>query len=273
MSTTTVIPPSAAQKSAATAQYARDGFVILPPVLPADLLARVRQRIDAVYAGEYETGIAPCAKPTGQKEPPTKLVKIDNAHRSDRTILEVVSHPAIGQWAAALTGAKMVQVFATQLLIKPPGSQGGVNVGWHQDQEYWDPALTGELFTAWVAISDVTAESGPMRFVPGSHRWGLLKAGDFFSDKLDELKQRIHAKSGGGKWEEVAAILPPGGVSFHHRLTVHGSGENHAAGPRVSFAIHFRTEKSALREGTKWQDAGYLNDFADPVGSPVSYRA
>ena len=272
MSTTTVIPPSAAQKSAATAQYARDGFVILPPVLPADLLASVRQRIDAVYAGEYETGIAPCAKPTGQKEPPTKLVKIDNAHRSDRTILEVVSHPAIGQWAAALTGAKMVQVFATQLLIKPPGSQGGVNVGWHQDQEYWDPALTGELFTAWVAISDVTAESGPMRFVPGSHRWGLLKAGDFFSDKLDELKQRIQAKSGGGAWREVAAVLPPGGVSFHHRLAVHGSGENHAAGPRVSFAIHLRTEKSGLREGTKWQDAGYLNDFNDPIGSPVCYR-
>ena len=72
--------------------------------------------------------------------------------------------------------------------------------------------------------------------------------------------------------EEVAAVLPPGGVSFHHRLTVHGSGPNLAAGPRVSFAIHFRTEKSGLRPGTKWQDAGYLNDFNDPVGSPVCYR-
>ena len=315
MKTSEITPLSDAQKSAAAAQFERDGFYIVPSVIPAELLARVRPHIDAVYAGHYETGIPPCGTPKGcaepptklvkidnahrsdrtifelvthpaigqwaaaitgakiNREPPTKLVKIDNAHRSDRTILELVSHPAIGQWAAALTGGKLVQVFATQMLIKPPGGQGGVNVGWHQDQEYWDAALQGDIFTAWVAISDVTAESGPMRFVRGSNHWGLLKAGDFFSDKLDELKQRIQAKSGGGAWQEVAAVLPPGGVSFHHRLTVHGSGENHASGPRVSFAIHLRTEKSGLREGTKWQDAGYLNDFADPVGSPVSYRA
>ena len=273
MNTTELSPLPDAKKRAAAAQFERDGYFIVPPVIPPDLLARVRRRIDAVYAGEYETGIPPCGSPKGSKEPPQKLVKIDNAHRSDRTIFELVTHPAIGQWAAALTGAKMVQVFACQMLIKPPGGQGGVNVGWHQDQEYWDPALQGELFTAWVAISDVTAECGPMRFVRGSNHWGLLKAGDFFSDKLDELKQRIQAKSGGNAWQEVAAVLPPGGVSFHHRLTVHGSGENHAAGPRVSFAIHLRTEKSGLRAGTKWQDAGYLNDFNDPIGSPVCYRA
>ena len=272
MKTTETAPLPDARKRAAAAQFEHDGFFIVPSVIPAELLTRVRKRIDAVYAGEYETGIPPAGGAKINKEPPTKLVKIDNAHRSDRTILELVSHPAIGQWAAALTGGKLVQVFATQMLIKPPGGQGGVNVGWHQDQEYWDAALQGEIFTAWVAISDVTAESGPMRFVRGSNHWGLLKAGDFFSDNLDELKQRIQAKSGGGAWQEVAAVLPPGGVSFHHRLTVHGSGENHAVVPRVSFAIHLRTEKSGLRENTKWQDAGYLNDFADPVGSPVSYR-
>lgn len=273
MKTSALPPLPDAEKRAAATQFERDGYFIRPSVIPAELLTRVRRRIDAVYAGDYETGIPPCGSPKGSKEPPQKLVKIDNAHRSDRTIFELVTHPAIGQWAAALTGAKMVQVFACQMLIKPPGGQGGVNVGWHQDQEYWDAALSGELFTAWVAISDVTAESGPMRFVRGSNHWGLLKSGDFFSDKLDELKQRIQAKSGGNAWQEVAAVLPPGGVSFHHRLTVHGSGENHAAGPRVSFAIHLRTEKSGLREGTKWQDAGYLNDFNDPIGSPVCYRA
>ena len=271
MNTTELASSPSAENSAAAAQFERDGFYIVPSIIPAELLARARKHIDSVYAGEYETGIAPCGNPKGSKEPPQKLVKIDNAHRSDRTIFELVTHPAIGRWAAAITGAKMVQIFACQMLIKPPGGQGGVNVGWHQDQEYWDGALQGELFTAWVAISDVTAESGPMCFVPGSNHWGLLKAGDFFSDKLDEIKQRFRDKSG-GKWREVAAVLPPGGVSFHHRLTVHGSGENHATSPRVSFAIHLRTEKSGLREGVKWPEVGYLNDFDDPIGSPVIYR-
>ncbi len=244
-----------------------------PPRLPPPRPTPRGPRIAAVYAGEYETGLAPAGNPKGSREQPTSLVKIDNAHRSDRTILELISHPAIGQWAAAITGAKMIQVFASQLLIKPPGGQDTGSVGWHQDQEYWDPALEGELFTAWVAISDVTVESGPMRFVHGSNHWGLLKAGDFFSGKLDALKQRILEKSGGNAWRESAAVLVPGALSFHHRLTVHGSGPNVAAGPRVSFAIHLRTEKSALRAGTRWQDAGYLHDFNDPVGSPVIYRA
>jgi hypothetical protein len=254
-------------------QFARDGFFIAPSVLPESLLAKVLLRIDAVYRGEYVTGMAPGRNLPPSSDPPVSLVKIDNSHRSDPVILEVVSRPEIGRWAAAITGARMVQVFATQLLIKPPGRDPAVNVGWHQDQEYWDPALEGELLTAWIAISDVPAESGPMRFVRGSHRWGLLKAGDFFSGDLDSIRKRIEGAKGGGDWNESAAVLAPGGVSFHHRLTVHGSGPNTSPHRRVSFAVHLRTEKSGLRPGTRWQDAGYLSDFSDPVGSPVIYRA
>jgi ectoine hydroxylase-related dioxygenase (phytanoyl-CoA dioxygenase family) len=254
-------------------QFESDGFFIVPTLLSGCLLAKVLPRIDAVYRGEYQTGVAPGRNLPPSTDPPASLVKIDNAHRSDPVILEVVSSPEVGKWAAEITGAAMVQVFATQLLIKPPGKDPAVNVGWHQDQEYWDAALEGELLTAWIAISDVPASSGPMRFVQGSHRWGLLKAGDFFSGDLDFIRKRIEDAKGGGEWNETAAVLSPGGVSFHHRLTVHGSGPNVSPHPRVSFAVHLRTEKSSLRRGTRWQDAGYLSDFDDPVGSPVIYRA
>jgi len=254
-------------------EFDRDGFFLVPSVIPSELLERVRPHIEAVYRGEYETGIPIVGSHKPTTEPPTKLVKIDNSHRSDRTIHELVSHPGIGKWAAAITGAKMVQVFATQLLIKPPSKEETGNVGWHQDLEYWDGALEGEVFTAWVAISDVTAESGPMKFVRGSNHWGLLKAGDFFSGNLDSLKQRIQEKQGGGSWEEVAGVLPPGGVSFHHRLTVHGSGPNLATWPRVSFAIHLRTDKSKVRDGVDWKTVGWLSDFNDPQGSPICYQS
>lgn len=252
-------------------QFDRNGFLIVPELVPAELLARVRPRIDAVLAAEYETGAAPSRNIPPTREKPATLVKIDNSHRSDRIIHELVSLPAIGRAAAVLTGARMVQVFATQLLIKPQGSDARVNVGWHQDQEYWDAALEGVLLTAWVAVSDVSAESGPMRFVRGSNHWGLLKAGDFFSGDLEAVKTRIRGKRGHADWKETAAVLSPGGVSFHHKLTVHGSGPNLSAQPRVSFAIHLRTDRSRLRAGMRWQDAGYLSDFADPVGSPVCF--
>ena len=48
-----------------------------------------------------------------------------------------------------------------------------------------------ELFTAWVALSDVTAEAGPMRFVRGSHGWGLLDDGGFYRQDLDDQRDAI----------------------------------------------------------------------------------
>jgi ectoine hydroxylase-related dioxygenase (phytanoyl-CoA dioxygenase family) len=254
-------------------QFERNGFIIVPSLVPTDLLARVRPRIEAVLAGDYETGTPPTRNVPPMTGQPVTLVKIDNSHRSDRIIHQLVSHPQIGRAAALLTGARMVQVFATQLLIKPPGTDARVNVGWHQDQEYWDAALEGVLLTAWLAISEVTAESGPMRFVRGSNHWGLLKAGDFFSGDLETVKSRMRGKRAQAEWKETAAVLSPGGVSFHHRLTVHGSGPNLSAHPRISFAVHLRTDGSRLRAGVRWQDAGYLSDFDDPVGSPVCFGA
>ena len=78
---------------------------------------------------------------------------------------------------------EMVQVWWVQLLYKPvsrPEATVQTNVGWHQDRQLWSTWEEGsELFTAWVAVSDVTEDACPMRFVRGFHNWGLLNQGDF----------------------------------------------------------------------------------------------
>jgi ectoine hydroxylase-related dioxygenase (phytanoyl-CoA dioxygenase family) len=242
--------------------YVRDGFALAPGVIPLDLVSRVSQAMDAIAARPPFAGL-----------PADKLRKMDQQHIDNPVIHELVSHPAIGRLVAEATGAKFAQVFATQTLIKPSapadaaGNDAG-NVGWHQDLQYWDPFLEGELLTAWIAISDVTPRAGPMRFVRGSHRWGLLNAGNFFSGELDQLKQNIRAKYE-APWEEVPAVLRPGGVSLHHKLTVHGSGPNAEPWPRKSVAIHLRTENSALKPGVEPGAVGWLNDFSDRHRCPV----
>ena len=151
-----------------------------------------------------------------------------------------------------MTGARMVQVWWVQLLCKPPagpGQAGSTNIGWHQDRHYWQVWEEGsELFTAWVALSDVTAQSGPMRFLRGSNRWGLQQS-DFYGQDHEAQRQSIRVPEG-ETWEEVAAILPPGGLSFHHNMTYHG-GPNRTAELRRSFAIHLRTERSRPVDGVR----------------------
>jgi ectoine hydroxylase-related dioxygenase (phytanoyl-CoA dioxygenase family) len=106
-----------------------------------------------------------------------------------------------------------------------------------------------------------------MRFACGSHRWGFLNAGDFFGSDQDWLLEQIPIPDG-EQWVEDPAVLPPGAVSFHHRYTYHGSGPNVSSEPRISFAIHLRTEKSTPRPGFY-----YTDHLDDPVASPIIYDA
>jgi hypothetical protein len=256
----------------ARAAYEADGFFMIPQsIFPEELIARAIAGMDAIRRGEYDTGRPPQPSPWNPGDDPNALCKIEQPQFASRAVFELVGHPALGEAAAAITGATMVQAWWVQLLYKPPAapdSQKKTNVGWHQDRYYWNIWEEGsELFTAWVALSDVTEESGPMRFVRGSHRWGFRNQGDFFEQDLDGQLRAIEVPEG-ERWEEAAAILPPGGVSFHHCLTFHGSGPNHSAGPRRSFAIHLRTQNSRpvgdRREGL----AQFIDD---PTLCPILY--
>jgi hypothetical protein len=244
--------------------YERDGFLLHPePVIPGDLVRRASEGMDALRRGEYETGVPPQPSFWNPGDDPNKLCKIEMPQVASRAIMELVSHPALGRLAAAVTGARWVQVWWVQLLLKPPsGLDGGsTNIGWHQDRHYWQAWEEGsELFTAWVALSDVTADAGPMRFVRSSHRWGL-QASDFYGQDHDRQREAIRVPEG-QVWEEVPALLPPGGVSFHHHLTYHGSGPNRTSRPRRSFALHMRTERSRPVDNARKGLTQFIDDRA-----------
>ncbi|GIX06308.1 MAG: hypothetical protein KatS3mg115_0711 [Candidatus Poribacteria bacterium] len=232
--------------SQARERYSQDGYWIHPdPIFPEELIRRAVAGMDALRRGEYETGVPPEPSPWNPGDDPGRLCKIEQPQKANRAIRELIAYPELGRLAAEVTGARWVQVWWVQLLLKPPTDDPSAKtkVGWHQDRQYWGIWEEGsELFTAWVALSDVGPESGPMRFVRGSHRWGLLGMGDFFGQDLDAQKRALLER--GLPWEEVVALLPPGGVSFHHCLTYHASTPNLSTAPRRSFAIHMRTERS-----------------------------
>jgi ectoine hydroxylase-related dioxygenase (phytanoyl-CoA dioxygenase family) len=219
--------------------------------------------MDAIRFGSYDTGTPPLPSPWNPGDDVGKLCKIEMPQLANKGVYELATHPALARLAAKVTGASMVQVWWVQLLYKPPVNPVSIistNVGWHQDRQYWSTWADGsELFTAWVAVSDVSSDAGrPMRFVRGSHKWGSMNQGDFFGQDHEAQRQEISPPEG-TKWEKIEAILPPGGVSFHQSLTYHASGPNLTNGPRRSFAIHMRTERSEPRSGLKEGDAEFID--------------
>ncbi len=261
-------------KEAVQAQklYRDEGFFInAEPLIPPELVERAVAGMDAVRAGNYDTGIPPRPSRWSPGDDPNMLCKIEKPHIASRAIMELVSHPALGAMAAEITGASAVQVWWVQLLFKPPslaGEQPRTNIGWHQDYNYWGAwEEDSELFTAWVALSDVTPETGPMNFVAGSHQWGLSTESDFQSQEYEALREQIRTTHG-QEWREVPAILPPGAASFHHKLTFHGSGPNRSSQPRRSFAVHMRTENARPRDGLRQGLTAFIDD---PSYCPIIY--
>ncbi|MCC6443718.1 MAG: phytanoyl-CoA dioxygenase family protein [Armatimonadetes bacterium] len=250
--------------------YEADGFYIASePVLPAEAVRKACEGMDAIRMGHYDTGRPPCPSIWNPGDDPARLCKIEQPQFASRAIRELLVHPALGELAAAVTGGEMVQVWWVQLLYKPPGdTQAPTNIGWHQDRYYWTVWEEGsELFTAWIALSDVRPDCGPMRFVRGSHRWGFHRGGDFYAQDLSGQKETLGIPAGSA-WEEVSAILPPGGVSFHHNLTFHGSGPNESGFPRRSLAVHMRTRNSRPVHNER---VGLVQYIDDPELCPVIY--
>lgn len=262
---------SATTTMTAHERFAQDGFYIhAEPIMTADLLARAAQGLTDVRNGVYETGVAPIGRNWKRGDDPTVLAKLDNAHWSSAALFDALVESRLGELAGAVTGAEWVQIWALQGLYKPPsaGRTNRANVGWHQDQTYWASIFEdgSELLTAWLALSDVSQQSGPMQFVVGSHTWGALD-GDFFEQDQDVNRSRI-ALPEGEHWMEATDVLPAGGVSFHHRMLLHGSNQNVSSRPRMSMAVHLRTERSAPRMPLQ----PLTSDLDDPRRCPVIFR-
>jgi hypothetical protein len=240
--------------------YAQNGFaVVREAVIPGELVDRAVEGQELLRRGGNDTG-TDHGGTSGDPSRTDVLVKIEQPQLASSAIRELISHPNLGKWALEITGAEWVQAWWVQLLVKPSGSALKANVGWHQDKYYWgDWEPESELFTAWVALTDVGDDCGPMSFLRGSHRWGFLNQGDFFGQDLESLRSSI-ALPDGAVWDEVSGTLPKGGVSFHDSLTFHGSGANTSGFPRRSFAVHMRTNRSRTVGDRRTGLATYIDD-------------
>ena len=249
--------------NAYVARYREAGFCLFEqPILPETLLANAVDRIEPVCRGEYDLGREPWR--CWNLGDPYRIQKVDQVHQCDSAFLALATSPVIGEIASELCGGARVQLWASQLLIKPANSGAVGNVGWHTDRQNW-PFWSGELLTAWIPLSATSSNNGALQFIPGSHHWSTaLEPGDPYEQSMELLQQRYQsqlevAADWREVWREVPAELHRGGLSFHHWQTVHGSHANRSDQPRIALALHLRTETSAPLPGVN--DFGLCQDL------------
>ncbi|MCG8417500.1 MAG: phytanoyl-CoA dioxygenase family protein [Proteobacteria bacterium] len=249
--------------------YVEKGFYLHPePIVSGSLLRLAIERISALMNGTYDMGAKPWRR--WNIGHPYKMQKIDQVHLCDRAFYSLVTQPVIGEWIARVSSADLVQVWATQLLVKPPGGGKLGAVGWHMDRKDW-PFWQGEILTMWLALDDVRPDCGPLLYVQGSHRWPDIAApGDAYIQDLEAQEKRLKQLAPHLAWREVPALLRAGGAGFHSADTLHGSRANRTDCPRIGLAISVRTERSRVKSGV--EDYGYTSYLDHPSIAPIIYR-
>ncbi|WP_344834586.1 phytanoyl-CoA dioxygenase family protein [Actinocorallia longicatena] len=205
--------------------FQENGWVHLPGLLPAGDAARLREIATVRLDSRERERRSAVDRAFGQSR---------DIAESDPLFRELALSPVLGRSAARLLhGVAEVRVQVTNLLVKEPDGGHGPTV-FHQDFP-WMPMDRSAMLTFWLALADVPAAMGSLRFRTGSHRHGLLGR-SFVRDGDDQPSQH--------PWLTDLPLSDPldlaaGDATVHHALTVHGSGENRRDTRRLSFTATY----------------------------------
>ena len=203
-------------------RFRADGFYYPLDALSAEEVARYREGLDST---EEHLGV-PLSAAEGKYR--------HNLHMLCRWTDDLVRHPAILDVMESLIGPNIV-LYTCRAFIKPAKSD--VITAWHKDSTYFG-LRPHDHVTAWVALSDVSLESGPTEFARGSHiRGQLLQQSNRIKNSVNTAGQ-ITVEWFDQSDTEIA-VLKPGQFSLHHTCTLHQSGPNNTDAPRIGFALSY----------------------------------
>ena len=204
--------------------YQRDGFICPLDVFNNEEAAGARAAVEALETGFGEK----LAAPVGD------YLRM-NAHFATDVPLRVATDSRVLDHVEGILGPD-IMLWSCEYFIKE--ARTDKIVSWHQDLTYWGMDGSDHEVTAWVALSPATADSGCMKFVPGSHRQQLVPHEDTFAeDNLLSRGQEVAVEV--DETEAVYAALQPGQMSLHHGRLFHGSGPNVSDDRRIGLVMRY----------------------------------
>jgi phytanoyl-CoA hydroxylase len=231
-------------------QYTRDGYVILPAALDADEIAELRATTDRV--SEQARGLseenAVFDFESGHTPEAPLIQRIKKPHRVDPYYFALARHPKIMPLVQRLCGENL-RLSHSKINMK--SALAGSPLQWHQD---WAFAPHTNMSTCVVSVMlDETREgNGAMQVIPGSHLGPLYEHHDpelGFVGAIDVEKTGLDLSTA------VSLVGAPGTISFHHPMTIHGSGANRSTAPRrILFLEYAATDAYPLFYSVDWDE-------------------
>ena len=248
-------------------QFKLNGHLTVHDVLSAEEVAALAAHTDRIAAGE--AAHIPEASIQLEKvfregerivtDQVLSVRKLYNLAVYDEVMWSHATHSRIVDIIADLLGSDDIKLYGDQLFMK--AAVTGTEQPWHQDSASWRDIFPMDLVTAWTAIDQAKVENGCLNFVPGTHRWGMMR-----KPQLDWFLEDL----GSEPWPIVAAPLNPGSISFHHSLVLHQSNANLSGQRRRGYAVHYMRAASQRDESVS--DAPKMPPFRQIRGRSFAGR-
>ena len=221
------------------ARFHRDGFLAVTGFTTHEDLDEVARVLAGLYRRFQELFDARRAHDLGSDQDAARpILEINQTVELEPRLANTLTFRRCAAVAERLLGGPVEYRF-DHAIYKPPFN--GAATSWHQDEAY---ALERKYLSAhfWVPLQDVTRDMGCMEFIPGSHRGALGR-----HHRRDRLRD-AHALElvDLDTSQAVACPIRAGDATVHFPRTVHYTGPNRTATPRMAWALEFGPRR-ALR--------------------------
>ncbi|MCR9276435.1 MAG: phytanoyl-CoA dioxygenase family protein [Pseudomonadaceae bacterium] len=233
-------------------QFARQGFVVVPDLVPQALrdsvAASIAHALNPLQGpAEFEADVgypgAPASRDAPGGQTPRRLLQ---AYSRDESFRQLATLPSVGRTLAALLGVTgddddrvcLSQCHHNCVMTKYPGFSSATL--WHQDIRYWSFDRR-ELISVWFALGEENRHNGSLRVIPGTHQLDLDL--DVHRGRLDkDLFLRPELRENRELIEQSEAVqLAPGDVLFFHCRLFHAAGMNRSDTVKLSPVFTYHT--------------------------------
>jgi phytanoyl-CoA hydroxylase len=257
--------------------WRENGYVIFEKAIPEEQIDSLWNEIETTIDNHTKYGMTALVykfndtKETAIKDIPQEKLRgigarLNEYHNMSLEAKKVVTHPALATFLKAIFDSP---VAVYQSLIFRYGSQQDT----HQDFPWVTPSIPSHLAASWIALEDISADSGPLYYYPGSHKVKKFNFGNgilyrygesVFGPKLFSKYLDWRCKKEGLVKETL--LIKKGDVLIWHSALAHGG---HRIGnptmTRKSLVCHYTTTSAYLKHRFKNDEEpiiSYHNEIA-----------
>ncbi len=228
------------------AQFDRDGYLFFPGHFTAEETKALTDAVPELYSRREDYNV----REKGKDAVRTNFA----AHMYSEPFAKLARHPRMIEPVESLLGEKL---YMHQFKINGKMAFEGDVWQWHQDYGTWlndDHMPTERAMNIAIFLDDVTEHNGPLMFIPGSHKKGVVEAKHDLTttsyplwtvdnNLIRQLVQRAGGKEGG----IVSPKGPAGSMILFHSCLVHASGSNLSPFDRVSVYLSLCAVSNHIR--------------------------